>query len=467
MRNCRSQFLALFLFLAAAFLVLTNGFTARIAAQGNEVDVISEIAPIGEVLDEILRNYVREPDTAHVVEGALIGMMNALDEHSSYISAEFYQEMTEETSGEFEGIGISIHLDEQKNIAVHHPIPGSPACRAGILGGDIIFKIDGVATKGMSLDEAADRIRGPRGTIVTLSVLRSFENPDLAPELLDIEVKRGKIPLESIAEFRLLEGGIGYIRVTDFKKPTADEIAGHIATLEEQGMKSLVLDLRWNPGGLLTSSQEVCSLFLPRNTLVTYTKARDLSSGDLTEDMRLFTDREPVLAPSVPIILLVNEHTASSSEIVTGALQFWRRAIVVGTKTYGKGSVQTLIELHRPAGAALRLTTGLYYTPADVTIDNEGIKPDVEAPMALEQWARLLQQMRDSYVDDPAMQNQQNHGAATGNEKTSTTIDDVQLMRAIEILNEDQLFENLLEKYHKDTSETQVAAAESSKEAVH
>ncbi|MCP4644848.1 MAG: S41 family peptidase [bacterium] len=475
MRNSRSQFLALLLFLAITLTLLTNGFTGRISAQSNDVDVITEIAPIGEVLDHILRSYVREPVPAEVVEGALEGMMNSLDEHSSYISAKFFKQLTEDTMGEFEGIGVSIKLDENKNIKVFQPISGSPAEKAGVIGGDIILKIDDVPTKGMSTQDAADRIRGPRGTIVKLGVLRQLAeiDPDgedaSQPEVLDIEIKRGKIPLESIVETRLLDGGIGYIRVGDFKRNTAEEIAGFVKDLSSQGMRALVLDLRWNPGGLLTSAREVSELFLPKNTLVTYTKGRDPMTGELKEEMRLFTQREPVIPETVPMVLLINEHTASSSEIVTGALQFWSRALVLGQKTYGKGSVQTLIELTNPPGSALRLTTGLYYTPADVTIDKQGIFPDIEVLMSIKEWVNLLRQMNKSYAISPEMKNRQNHGTVTGNTEAEEGLDelaeDIQLQRAVEILNEEAVFQKLIEKYHKDTHETQMAAADSPESA--
>ncbi len=457
MPNSRSQFLALLSFLLLLVFVLTNGFAARISAQRNDIDPFAEIAPIGEVLDEILENYDSEPDPEALVEGALTGMMNSLDEYSSFVKPKHYKEITEETMGEFDGIGVSIVLDDLKNIQVQHPVPGSPAEKAGILGGDVIYKIDGVSTKGMSLSDAADRIKGARGTVVKISVLRVFDDDETTEsELLEFDIKRGKIPLESILEYRMLDGGIGYIRVSDFKRKTAEEISHRLAELgEKETLNSLIFDLRWNPGGLLNSPTEVCELFLPRGTLVTYTKARGEGSYELVENMRFVTERDPILPPTVPIIVLTNEYTASSSEIMTGALQYWARALVVGQDTFGKGSVQTLIELTRPAHSALRLTTGLYFTPGDVNINKGGIKPDVEVIMTKAEWARLLGQFRLSYRENP---NALNHGSVTGNEMTEETVEDTQLLRAVEILREGLPFDELIEKYHKDTSVTQVAA---------
>lgn len=455
MRDNRSQFISLFLFLLISALVLSNGFVARIFAQGQDVDIYQQIRPMAEVLDEVLRSYVYEPEPDKVVEGAIKGMMNALDEHSSYIPQKALEQMTEDTEGEFEGIGVSIHLNKDGNIAIFQPIMGSPAAKAGLHAGDIIVKINDVLTKGMALDEARDLIRGPSGTRVRLTIYRELDSPGQPAQEFEVEVERGKIPLESIAEARLLSGGIGYIRVIDFKKTTAEELAKKIETLKGEGMKSLVLDLRWNVGGLFNSAREVVELFLPKGSLVTYTKGRNNVDGSLTESIRLTTQRHPIVPETFPLILLVNEYTASSAEIVTGALEYWARAIVVGAKTYGKGSVQTIIPLRSPEGSAIRLTTALYYTPADVTIDKQGILPDVEVPMSKEDSMRLIEQMIKSIENDPSKRNEQNHGSVTGNAVTPDTVEDVQLLRAVEILREDSVFSNLIAKYHKDTSETQ------------
>ncbi|MBX7259545.1 MAG: S41 family peptidase [Candidatus Hydrogenedentes bacterium] len=457
MRNHRSQFLGLLCFLTLTALLLSNGFVARIRAQ-EKVDVFEQINPIGVVLEEIMKNYVEEPDIDKVVEGALTGMMNSLDDHSSYIPPTIYEQIIDDTEGEFDGIGIKIQLDEDKNISVFQPMAGSPAAKAGMMGGDLLLKIDDISTKGMSLDEAAKLIRGPRGTIVHLKVLRRSEDENTPPQFLDLDVTRDKIPLESILESRVLEGGIGYIRVSDFKKTTAHELAERIGTLEKEGMKSLVLDLRWNPGGLLTAAKEVSELFLPKNSLVTYTKGRVGDDGKVNDELTLFTEKEPVLPMQFPIIILVNDQTASSSEIVTGALQFHKRALILGEKTYGKGSVQTIIPLATPKNSALRLTTALYYTPAHVTINKHGILPDIEDVVSTEDAVKLYLQMRDSFRDDPAKQNQQNHGAVTGNEMKEGVVEDEQLRKAVEILKEDSVWENLIAKYHKDTKLTQVAA---------
>jgi hypothetical protein len=270
-----------------------------------------------------------------------------------------------------------------------------------------------------------------------------------------------------------------------------------IREMLDKGMKGLILDLRWNPGGLLTASQQVCELFLPKDSLVTYTRSRGQLTQENGKDLELRTREKPILPLNMPLILLVNNQTASSSEIVTGALQYHQRAIVVGEKTFGKGSVQTIIPLPPKNETALRLTTALYYTPAGVTIDHQGILPDVEVNMNEEEERLLALQMYKSYEKDPAKINEQNHGSVTGNEiikvppekiqeqeqllheigkvagedavklmkeyfrrknASEETIEDTQLKRAVEILQEDPVWENILRKYHKDVKETQQEA---------
>ncbi|MBI5095697.1 MAG: S41 family peptidase [Candidatus Hydrogenedentes bacterium] len=467
MRSSRFEFFTLLAFLVIAALVLTNGFSERIFAKDNKVDTFESVEPIADVLTEILRSYVREPDVNKVVEGALAGMMSSLDKHSSYVPAEMLKELTSDTEGQFDGIGVVIGPDEDKNIVIEQqPIPGSPAAKAGLLAGDIIVKIDQVDTKGMTTSDVAQRIKGPRGSVVHLTLYRKTEGSTAETPLVEVDVKRDTIPLESITEARVLDGGIGYIRVKDFKKTTARDLDEKLKELQKQGMKSLILDLRWNPGGLLSASKEACELFLPKNTLVTYTKGRGQGVKGQSDDLNLYTERTPVVPSDFPLVVLVNEFTASSSEIVTGALQYWQRAIIVGQKSYGKGSVQTVIPLRRPSGAALRLTTALYYTPAKVTIDNEGIKPDVEVPVDNKTEVALYKQLSKSIIESPEKKNAQNHGPVTGNEAKDGTVEDTQLKRAVDIIKEDGVFEHLVAKYHKDTHETQTAAAENSVDQV-
>ncbi|HIJ65614.1 MAG TPA: S41 family peptidase [Candidatus Hydrogenedentes bacterium] len=468
-----SEFVRLVLFLGLVALVIGNGFYGRISAQENEVDIYRKIEPIADVIHKVLQNYVREPDIDRVVEGALAGIMSSLDRHSSYIPAKEYERMRQDTAGEFQGIGVLIEATEDGNILIRYTLPGQPAIQAGIRTGDLITAIDdaplaeigeGMTTREIA-SEAASRIRGRRGTTVKLTILR--RHADDTEEILEFEVRRASIPLPSILEARVLDDGIGYMRIDDFKKSTKREIRERLKKLEEkEGMKSLILDLRWNVGGLLNASRDVADLFLPKNLLVTYTRGRDPNGPSPTDNMELYAQTKPVLPETFPMIILANEYTASAAEIVTGALQYYGRAIVVGDKTFGKGSVQTVVGLTRPKGSAIRLTTALYYTPAGVTIDNEGIRPDVEVRMSSEDQYALLRQMGKSFAADETLRDEQNHGSVTGNETTDETIQDVQLQRAVEMLREYPVFEDLVAKYHKDPSETQVAAKDTADEPV-
>lgn len=476
--NTKFEFVALLSFIVVLALLVSNGFVNRIYAQADEPDVYQSIQPIGEVLATILEEYVREPDIDQVVQGALIGMMGGLgDDHSSFITAEYLQQMQEDTRGEFEGVGVSIRQSEDGIIEIVAPILGSPAAAAGLLPFDLIVKIDGQSAVGMTTEEAAKLIRGQRGTTVLLTIVRPDDDPK-GEEPFDVTVKRDKVPLLSIEESGLLKGNVGYIRIGDFKEKTAHDVAEKLDEWQKVGLQGLVLDLRWNPGGLLSSSKEVSELFLEKGDLVTYTKGKPTPEGKPNrEDMRLVTERRPTIPLNLPIIILVNGQTASSSEIVTGALQFHQRAIVLGEKTFGKGSVQTIIPLNRPENTALRLTTALYYTPAGVTIDKQGILPDVEVVMEREAIQKLGRQMSRSFEKNPMNIQMLDHGLVTGftAEESQATDDegnvieqvqDSQLERAIEILNEDSVWDNLLMKYHRDVKETQMTAAAAKKQNV-
>lgn len=450
--DTRYEFLKLMGFLLVLVLVLTNGFSGRIFAQTEEEEIYEKVAPIGEVLSAILDNYVYDPDLDEAVENALIGIMGSLDRNSSYIPPEMLRDLTEDTEGEFEGIGVYLNMTDDGYIYVAQPIPGAPAMETGIRSGDIIVQVDGVDIVGMDVPAAARRIKGPRGEPVLITVLRG--DPEGEHEILEFEVSRGRIPLESVLEAQMLEGDVGYISISDFKRNTADDVKKRVKEMKKQGLNGLIIDLRWNPGGLLNASQELCELFLPKNTLVTYTQGREDGTGRYTNNVKLYTQRNPIVDESLPIAILVNQNSASSAEIVTGAMQFHERALIIGEKTFGKGSVQTIIPLSRPENSALRLTTQLYYTPADVTIDQVGIEPDIEVKMDIESQSALRLQMFRSFEEDPDRRYSQDHGSVTGNDDPDAVQDPV-LLRAVEVLQEDSNIANLIEKYHRSTKDTQ------------
>ncbi|MFA7692311.1 MAG: S41 family peptidase [Candidatus Hydrogenedentales bacterium] len=462
-RNAKRDFLTVLVFCLVMVFALSNGFLLRIYAQDQQVEIYQEIEPIGDVIDIILKEYVRDVKINEVVEGALMGMVGSLDRNSAFVSAEELEALREETKGEFEGIGISIKQDDNGYITVFMPMVGSPAAEAGIKPNDIIVAIDGKSSEGMTTSDAADVIRGKRGSYVTLTLVRP-EVTDTGEEEksdpFDVKVQRARIPLDSIKEAQILQNDVGYIRLSTFSDTSTKDLEKYIKELLSQDIKALVLDLRWNYGGLLTASKDVSELFLPAHSLVTYTRGRAREDGSPSkEDMRLFTSKQPILDPDLPFIVLVNSETASAAEIVTGALQFYQRALVLGQKTFGKGSVQTIIPLQRPVNSALRLTTALYYTPADVTIDHQGILPDVEVEMTREQELELARQMYESFEHDMDKQHHQNHGSMTlGFEAAEDTVEDLPLARAIEIFAEDLPWQEVLQKYHRDIHETQTAS---------
>jgi carboxyl-terminal processing protease len=473
--HSKTEFLALVAFLLSVGMVLTNGFSNRIFAQSEDEVVYNQIEPIGEVLAEILDNYVYEPDMERAVEGALMGIMSSLDRNSSFIPAQSFTSMREDTEGSFDGIGVHIRYDDDNNILVYQPIPGAPAAEAGMMAGDFIVGVDGVETSDdmeaaantqEALDVIISRIKGPRGSTVDVTVARETK-PGEERERFTYTVRRGKIPLNSILEARVLQNGIGYVRISDFKKNTADDVKDKIKEFEDQQLSAMIIDLRWNPGGLLNASQELCELFLEKGSLVTFTRGREQDDGQYLDDMKLYTRKHPVIPETMPVIVLVSSGSASSSEIVTGALQFYKRAIIIGEKTFGKGSVQTVIPLSNPKGSALRLTTALYYTPADVTIDQMGILPDIEVEMTIEEQNALRVQMIRSMNAGPEFINDQNHGPVTGNttrEDDEELVNDIVLERAIEVLRESPNFKGLIDKYHRAVTETQRMASDELRE---
>jgi len=314
-----------------------------------------------EVLSLVQQNYVEPVETKELIYNAIRGMLSSLDPHSSFMTAEMYKEMQVDTRGEFGGLGIQIGIKDRM-LTVIAPIEDTPAYRIGILAGDHIIKIDGEPTKDMTLTEAVNKMRGPKGTQVTITILR-----DDTEEPRDYTITRDIIKLKSVKS-KLLEDGIGYVRISQFQEKTDEDLRTALSELDASKLKGLVLDLRNDPGGLLNMAVDVSGEFLPSGSLVVYIKGRN---GDKDE----FHTRNTSPYGDVPIVVLVNEGSASASEIVAGALQDWGRAVIMGTQTFGKGSVQTVLQLSD--GAGLRLTTAKYYTPKDRSIQNTGITPDI------------------------------------------------------------------------------------------
>ena len=318
-----------------------------------------------DALGIVQSEYVDEAKPKELIYSAIDGMIGALDRHSQFLRPDEYEEMRVETKGQFGGLGIEIGVKDGL-LTVIAPIDDTPAAAAGLRPGDRIVKIDGQFTKGISLHEAVQKLRGRPGSRVVLTILREPED-----QLTDVAMIRAVVKIQSIKDARFVEEKIGYVRITEFQENTAQDLEAALQTLERQGMEALILDLRRNPGGLLESAVAVSEKFLPKGQKIVSTKGR-------REDQNLeFSSQGVQPHLGYPIIVLIDNGSASASEIVAGALQDNKRAILLGIKSFGKGSVQTVIPLKD--GSAVRLTTSKYYTPSGRSIHGEGILPDVIA----------------------------------------------------------------------------------------
>ncbi len=335
----------------------------RVMAQDSGSD---ELVMFSEVLAHIQNKYVEEVDIEELIEGAVRGMIDTLDPHSSFMKKQSYQELKVDTKGEFGGLGIQISVRDHKLVVIS-PIEDTPAFRAGIKSGDHILEVDGVPTKDMTIMESVEHMRGKKGSDVTLTIVRDSED---TPEPFEVVITRDIIKIKSVRS-KTVEPGIGYVRITQFQERTGPDLKEHLDKLKADGMDSLILDLRNNPGGLLTAAVEVSEQFLEDGQMVVYIQGRDGSREEYNAHSSGKND-------DFPVVVLVNNGSASASEIVAGALQDLGRGVVLGTETFGKGSVQTILPLSNEAG--LRLTTAKYYTPSGRSIQNTGITPDILVP---------------------------------------------------------------------------------------
>jgi carboxyl-terminal processing protease len=349
--------------IGSLLVVLTLSLGGTVASKGTETGATYEqLRLFTEVLSIVQNQYVDETAPKDLIYSAIKGTLRGLDPHSSFLDPESYREMQVETSGSFGGLGIEITLRDDI-LTVVSPIDGTPAYRAGLQAGDRIVKIDGLATKDMQLSDAVKKMRGKPGTKVTISVVREGWT-----EPKDFEIQREQIRVHSVRTHDL-GGGIGYVKVRQFQEQTAHDLDQALDKFAKDGMKAIVLDLRNNPGGLLTSAVEVTEKFVEDGKLVVYTEGRVRN-----QNMR-FSAHAKKAYSTIPMVVLVNQGSASASEIVAGALQDYGRAIVVGVQTFGKGSVQTIIPLSD--GSGLRLTTAKYFTPKGRSIHGKGISPDI------------------------------------------------------------------------------------------
>lgn len=426
---------------AAAFafaLFVLFGLSGDSRVSALDKDAYRSLKTFNEVLDIIEKNYVEDVDSKTLLQGAINGMVKSLDPHSLYMTPEMYKDLEVDTRGVFGGIGIEIGIKNQV-LTVISPLEDTPAHRAGIQAGDQIIRIDGKSTKDIAIMEAVKRLRGPRDSKVTLTIVRDQD----MTKMRDVTLTRAIIKIQSV-KHRILEDRIGYVRLAAFNERTADDLRKALKDLDaskEKPLKGLVLDMRNNPGGLLTQAIDVSDLFLRTGVIVsTKGKTKNMETQSVARDQGV--------EPTCPLVVLVNEGTASAAEIVAGALQDNGRAMLLGTQTFGKGSVQTVIPLED--GSALKLSTAKYYTPKGRSIQAEGILPDVAVkPLKLAEDAEGPEgALRERDLQGHIKSVKEKEGNDQGGDDQKKTSDmlrmDNQLRTAVDILKSWDIFRNVL-----------------------
>ena len=398
-----------------------------------------------DAISLIQKNYVEKVNSKDLVYGAMKGMLEGLDPHSSFMNPDTFKEMQVDTKGEFGGLGIEITMKDGILMVVS-PIEDTPAFKAGIKPGDIIIKIDGKGTKDMTLMDAVKMMRGPKGTQVTITIAR-----ESLAEPKDFAITRDIIAVKSVKS-KTLESGYGYVRVAQFQEKTDTDLDNVLDKMEKEngGLKGLVLDLRNNPGGLLDQAVKVSDDFL-ESGLIVYT------DGRIEGQKMTFSAKKEGTRPNYPIVVLVNSGSASASEIVAGALQDHGRALILGTQTFGKGSVQTIYPLED--GSALRLTTARYYTPSGRSIQAKGITPDIilETEKAKKALPRAFREVREKDLDGHLLvpgakpETEEKIDKPKGKEEKADApkeeeVEDIQLNRALELLKSWQVFQKTIKK---------------------
>ena len=404
--------------LACLLLGVRSGLRAQEAQQGkNEEDNgYSQISIFAKAIELIRQDYVDGSKTTYhdLITAAMKGMLSSLDPHSQFMDPDDFRDMQEDTRSRFNGLGVEVSMKSGLPTVVT-AMEDTPAARAGILSGDQILKINGASTERMDLQDAINILRGPAGRRVTLTLLRPSTK-----EIKDYTLERAEIKVRSVKGARLLDAEltgpfkIGYIRLIQFNEPTAEELSKALDELQKEGMQALILDLRNNPGGLLTSAVDVCAQFLPPKSKVVSTQGRMASQQHDYSTSGAKKDR-----PNFPMALLINEGSASGAEIVAGALKDLHRAILVGETTFGKGSVQNVMQL--PDGSAVRFTTAKYYTPSRQVIQGNGVTPNIRVAVTVEQERALF-----------ALRNAEN--VKPEDEKSIIKTKDPQMLRAIDAL---------------------------------
>jgi carboxyl-terminal processing protease len=394
-------------------------------AQSASSDTFRSLKLFGDVFERVRAEYVEEVGDQALIETAINGMLASLDPHSSYLDAEKYRDMQVQTRGEFGGLGIEVTM-ENGLVKVVSPIDDTPAFRAGIEAGDMITHIDGEPVMGLTLSEAVERMRGPVDSTIALRLMRQGSE-----EPIEVSLARAVIKISPVRA--RAEGDIGYVRLTTFNEQTSSALRDKVEELRKTDprMRGLVLDLRNNPGGLLDQAVAVADAFLDKGEIVS-------TRGRRSDSIQRFNSRPGDLLGNLPIVVLINGGSASASEIVAGALQDHRRAIVMGTQSFGKGSVQTIMPIS--GQGAIRLTTARYYTPAGTSIQAKGITPDIEVHQASVQLLDDTSGRREADLRG-RLENDQTASDAQASNGETVDATDYQLARAVDLLRGIALYE--------------------------
>ena len=402
------------------FLIFTVlGLLAYGTIQAAEDNLYENLKIFTDAMTIVKAEYVKPVNAKDLIYGALKGMLASLDSHSQFLDPDTYKEMQVETKGKFGGLGIVISIKDS-HLTVISPLEGTPAYRMGIKANDRIVKINGESTKDITLLEAVKKLRGEKGTEVTITIMREG-----AEKLLDFTITRDIIKIKSLKNVGVLEESIGYIRLVEFQETTGRELKKSLLELKGKNIKALILDLRNNPGGLLNVAVEVADLFLPKGRVVVSTQGR------YPDDIReYFSQSEPVFE-EIPMVILINGGSASASEIVSSAVQDWKQGVLLGTETFGKGSVQSILPLRD--GSALRLTTAKYLTPKGVAIQDIKVKPDIVVEVSEDEEINLMRQAELSKEDQEKLK------------KEGKWVGDIQLTRALNLLKAMEVYQGKLE----------------------
>ncbi|MCZ6591118.1 MAG: S41 family peptidase [Alphaproteobacteria bacterium] len=407
--------------------MLLVAFPATAPAAGN-AETFRQLELFGDIFERVRSLYVDETTDKELIESAINGMLQSLDPHSSYLNEESFRNMQVQTRGEFGGLGIEVTM-EQGFVRVISPIDDTPAARAGIEAGDLITHLDGDSVLGLNLADAVDKMRGRVGSDIRLTIRREGREP------FDITVTRDVIRIKSVRS--RVEGNVGYLRITTFNKQTGVGVKREIAELREElgdSMIGLVLDLRRNPGGLLDQAIKVSDAFLERGEIVS-TRGKD------DHDAQRFNAKPGDLINGLPMVVLINGGSASASEIVAGALQDHRRAVIMGTQSFGKGSVQTIMPI--PGHGAMQLTTAAYFTPSGRSIQKTGVTPDIAVQQARVEIAAEPARVREENLRN-ARDGDDTEPKAAAASGTGQSADDYQLARAIDLLKGISLYNVLV-----------------------